>query len=172
MSWTAPLAQVISSLRTLIRHDGALGARSGVHVEFRMWHTAGRPKNQVKRPSVEVTACSTISPPEQVQGEHVPRAVFVDRELRLLIVCTRARTCDPFSPEHPTSGKKDAADISHADSTPTERRSLTLSWTARGNGWTTKLAFNVSWSTICVAEVRGSGLVCMFLERLSVEYWN
>ena len=27
------LAQVISSLRTLLRHDGALGAMSGVHLE-------------------------------------------------------------------------------------------------------------------------------------------
>ena len=31
-------------------------------------------------------------------GEHVPSAVFVDLELRLLIVCTRARTCDRILP--------------------------------------------------------------------------
>ena len=74
--------------------------------------------------------------------------------------------------EQPTSGKEDAADISHADTTPSARRLLTLSWTAQGHWWTTSMAFKVSWSTIRVAEVPGSGLGCMLLERLSVEYVN
>ena len=80
-------------------------------------------------------------------GEHVPRAAFVDLELTV-VEGVRTGTCKhPLYPEQPTSGKEDAADISRADTTPSARISLTLSWTARGNRQTTALAFNVSWSS-------------------------
>ena len=100
---------------------------------------------------------------ETSAGKHVPRAVFVDVETRLWMARVRAGAGRPFESERPTSGKEDAADISHVDTTPTGGRSCALSWNARGNWWRTALAFKVSWLTIRVLEVPGSGLRCMLL---------
>ena len=70
-----------------------------------MWHSPWRPEasDETNRWSDDVL--NNLSSGTGA-GEHLARASFVDLELLLLIVCTRSRTCDPFHPEQPTSGKR------------------------------------------------------------------
>ena len=122
-----------------------------------------------------------------------PRAVLVDLEPSSSVV-DGART-GAYAPVLPPR----AADLrrgtpltsSHADTTPSARRSVILPWTAQGIGAegypelrlrqgcaqhphsaleyiADTLAFNISWCTKREAEVRGSGLECL-LERLFVD---
>ena len=50
------------------------------------------------------------------------------------------------------------------------RKSLPLSWSARGNWRTMALAFQVSWCTMRVVKMLDWGLGCLLLERLSADY--